>query len=44
MESFSLLILCVAVGQLIIQKEVIVSELLSKKGNDNNNNNCMRLL
>ena len=31
MESFPLLILCVAVGQLTIPKEVIVSELLSKK-------------
>ena len=44
MESFLLLILCVAVGQVTIPKEVIVSKLLSKKGNDNSNNNFMRLL
>lgn len=44
MESFLLLILCVAVGQVTIPKEVIVSKLLSKKDNDNSNNNFMRLL
>lgn len=44
MESFLLFILCVAVGQVTIPKEVIVSKLLSKKGNNNSNNNFMRLL
>lgn len=44
MESFLLLIFCVAIGQVTIPKEIIVSKLLSKKGNDNTKNNIMRLL
>ena len=43
MESFLLLIFCAAIGQVTIPKEIIVSKLLSKKGN-NTKNNFMRLL
>lgn len=43
MEPFLLLILCVAVGQVTIPKEVIVASYYPK-GNDNSNNNFMRLV